>query len=150
MQTTAPGRFALGVLLCAWLNLAAQPCLMAMEPAADSSTAAEHSVHSQHNQHSPPAGGAADCGHCPPVASEQAMACEVGAASDCELLPGYNLDGRQFKQLAKDIAPQVAACTLASTRGDVANNNPFLPHDAARLKFDGDPPLNIRHCVFLK
>ncbi len=146
----ASGRFALGVLLLAWVNIAAQPCLMAMELAPDSSFASEHTVHSEHSEHSAHASDAPDCGHCPTLSGDQAVPCETGSASECEIFPGYNVDGRQFKQLAKDVSPHLALFTLGGTLNNSTDVTPFLPHDVKRLKFNGDPPLNIRHCVFLK
>ncbi len=144
------GRFVLGLLLVAWLNIAAQPCLMAMEFAPDSSLSSEHTVHSGHSEHSPSDSAAPDCGHCPPLGSEQAFPCETGSASDCELFPGYNLDGRQFEQHAKSVSSQTVPLLLVGTLDCSATITRLLPHDIKRLKFTGDPPLNIRHCVFLK
>jgi hypothetical protein len=143
-------RFVVGMLLLAWLNIAAQPCLMAMEMAPDASHASEQTTHSGHGEHASRASDMPGCGHCPPVASDQAAQCETGSAANCELLPGYNVDGRHFDKQAKDVPPQLVLAALSITVDSTATVTPLLPHDIKRLKFTGDPPLNIRHCVFLK
>lgn len=142
-------RIVVGMLLLAWLNIAAQPCLMAMEMAPDASPASELTVHSEHSEHVSHGADAPDCGHCPPVAYDHALQCASGAASDCEIFPGYNVDGRHFDKQAKDVSPQPAIIALAGTV-DHSRAVASLPHDVKRLKFAGDPPLNLRHCVFLK
>jgi hypothetical protein len=97
IETGAWGRFALSMLVLAWLNIATQPCLMAMEMAPETTLASEQTVHSEHAEHMSDAPDATDCGHCPPAADHQEILCETGSASNCELFPGYNVDGRQFK-----------------------------------------------------
>jgi hypothetical protein len=150
LQTGASGRFVLGMLLFAWLNVAAQPCLMAMEMAPDASLASEHTVHSGHTEHASDADDSLDCGHCPQGAISQEVLCETGSASDCEVFPGYNVDGRHFQAKLKDVSPPFTLCILDSAH-DFSNRIPLLlPHDDKRLKFTDAPPLNIRHCVFLK
>ncbi len=144
------GRVIVRVLMLAWLNVAAQPCLMAMETAPDASPASEHSVHFEQSEHLSHASGMPNCGHCPPLGGEQAIPCETGSASDCELFPGYNLDGRQYEQQAKSVSSPAAPLLLIDTVDCSAAVTRFLPHDVKQLKFNGDPPLNIRHCVFLK
>ena len=150
LQTGAWGRFVLSVFVLAWLNIATQPCLMAMEMAPNVSLASEHAAHSGHGEHMSDEAASTDCGHCPTGISEQEVLCETGSASDCEIFPGYNVDGRQFKQLLKDIPPSPALPALKSELDFSKPVTLFPPHDNKRLKFAGDPPLNIRHCVFLK
>lgn len=144
------GRLVVGMLLLAWLNVAAQPCLMAMELAPDKSVASEHAAHSEHGDHSSHASDSMDCGHCPPLAHDHTVSCETGSASNCEIFPGYNFDGRQFKQQAKDVVPQLALFLPVSTVDYSMAAASLMTQDTRRLKFTGDPPLNIRHCVFLK
>lgn len=150
LQSRASGRFVLGMLLVAWLSIAAQPCLMAMEPAADTSLASEQKVHSEHNGHASHARDLPDCGHCPSLTGDQAVQCVTGSASDCGLLPGYNVDGRHFEKQAKDVSPPLTLFTLDDPVDCSMAVAPPLPRDVRRLKFTVDPPLNIRHCVFLK
>jgi hypothetical protein len=147
LETSAWGRFSLGLLVLAWLNIAAQPCLMAMEAAPETSQASAHAVHSGHAEH---IADATDCDHCPPGADHQKVLCETGSAADCEIFAGYNADGRQFKPQLKDVSPPLALSTIESTLAFSAPVRLIPPHDGKRLKFAGDPPLNIRHCVFLK
>jgi len=150
LQTGAWGRFALSMFVLAWLNIATQPCLMAMEMVPDAPLAPAHAVHSEHVKHMADASTSSDCGHCPPAIEHQEILCETGSASDCELFPGYNVDGRHFKPQLKDVFPPLALSTIQSTPVCSLAVTPFSAHDNKRLKFAGDPPLNIRHCVFLK
>jgi hypothetical protein len=147
LQTGTWGRFVLSLLVLAWLNIAAQPCLMAMETAPETSQASDHALHSGHAGH---IADATDCNHCPPGMDHQKVLCETGSAADCEIFAGYNADGRQFKPQLKDLSLPLALSTIESTLDFSAPVRLFLPHDNKRLKFAGDPPLNIRHCVFLK
>ena len=150
LQTSAWGRFVLSLLVLAWLNIATQPCLMAMEMAPDTSQASEHAAHSGHAEHMADAPELTNCDHCPPGVDHQEVLCETGSASDCEIFPGYNVDGRQFKQQLKDVSAPLTLSTIESTLDFSVPIRLFPPHDNKRLKFAGDPPLNIRHCVFLK
>ena len=150
LETSAWGRFVLSLLVFAWLNIAAQPCLMAMELAPETSQASADAVHSGHAEHIADATASTDCDHCPPGADHQRVLCETGSASDCEIFAGYNADERQFKPQLKDLSPPLALSTIESTLSFSAPVRLFPPHDNKRLKFAGDPPLNIRHCVFLK
>ena len=150
IQTSAWGRFVLSMFVLAWLNVAAQPCLMAMETAPATSQASEHAGHSGHAGHMADATAASDCGHCPPGVDHQKVLCETGSAADCEIFAGYEVDGRQFKPQLKDVSPPLAMSTIERTLDYSAPVRLFPPHDNKWLKFAGDPPLNIRHCVFLK
>jgi hypothetical protein len=138
------------MFVLAWLNIATQPCLMAMEMVPDAPLATEHAVHSGHAEHMADAGASPDCDHCPPSSVQQQVLCETGSAADCELFPAYNVDGRQFKPQQEDVSPPIASST-PETALDFFVPVTLIPlHDYKRLKFAGDPPLNIRHCVFLK
>jgi len=150
LETSAWGRYALSLLVLAWLNIAAQPCLMAMEMAPETSLASDHALHSGHAEHIADATAATDCDHCPPGVDHQKALCEAGSAADCQIFGGYEVDGRQFKPQPKDLSPPPALSTIESTLDFSAPARLFPPHDNKRLKFTGDPPLNIRHCVFLK
>ncbi len=150
LQTGAWGRFVLSMLVLAWLNIAAQPCLMAMEMVPETSMAAVNAAHSGHAEHMADAIASADCDHCPPSVDHQEVLCATGSASDCEILPTCNVDGRQFKLQLKDVSAPVALSTLQSTQAYSVPVTLFPPRDNKRLKFAGGPPLNIRHCVFLK
>lgn len=147
LATGTWGRFVLSTLLLAWLNVAMQPCLMAMELAPDSTFITEHSVHSEHTEHDT---NASDCGHCPPGIDSDSVPCESGSASDCEIFPGYKIDKRQFKLQPNDFSPPLALST-ASNEFDLSTPvTRVSPHDTSRLKYASEPPLSIRHCVFLK
>ncbi len=150
LQTGTWGRFVLSMFVLAWLNIAAQPCLMAMEMAPETLQASELAVHSRDAEHMGDAPASADCDHCPPSVDHQEILCATGSASDCEIFPSCNVDGRQFKLQLKDVSAPVALSTIQSTQAYSVPVTPFPPRDNKRLKFAGDPPLNIRHCVFLK
>ncbi len=150
LQTGTWGRFVLSLLVLAWLNIAAQPCLMAMEMAPETSMAAANAAHSGHAEHIMDATASADCDQCPPSVDPQEVLCATGSASDCEILPTCNVDGRQFKLQLKDVSAPVALSTIENTLEFSIPVTQFPPRDNKRLKFAGDPPLNIRHCVFLK
>jgi len=142
------------VFVLAWLNIAAQPCLMAMETAPEPAESAAHHAHNSHAAHMPDGavGGAAvdGCGHCPAGASHDSAPCASGVSAGCENFSAGKTDGRKFELKLKDVAAKVPLPCLADScalsRPDIR-----LPLIAAeRLKFAGDPPLNLRHCVFLK
>ena len=150
LETGGRGRFVLSILILAWLNVAAQPCLMAMEMAPQKSSISEHTVHSEHSEHMSDAAAANDCDHCPSLLDAQAAPCETGSASDCELFPGYNVDGRYFKLQPKDNSPPLTLLSIASTHDLLRPVTRVSPHRDKRTRFAGDPPLNIQYCVFLK
>jgi formiminotetrahydrofolate cyclodeaminase len=138
------------MLVLGWLNIAAQPCLMAMETAPETLQASEPAAHSGHAAHIADATAATDCDHCPTGVDHQKVLCETGSAADCEIFAGYEIDGRQFKSQLKDLSSPPAMSTIENALDYSAPVRLFPPRDNKRLKFAGDPPLNIRHCVFLK
>lgn len=150
LQTGAWGRFVLGMFVIAWLNIAAQPCLMAMEMAPDAAPATEHAAHSGHADHMSDETYKTDCGHCPTNMIDQEVLCETGTAAGCEVFPGYNVDGRQFEKQLKDFPPLLLVSAIEWSPDFSVPVALIPPQDHRRLKFAGDPPLNIRHCVFLK
>lgn len=150
LQTGAWGRFVLGMFVIAWLNIAAQPCLMAMEMAPDAVPASEHAAHAGHADHMSDETNKTDCGHCPTNFINQEALCESGPATGCDVFPGYNVDGRQFEKPLKDF-PQPQFLSAIEWSSDCTVPVTLIPpQDYRRLKFAGDPPLNIRHCIFLK
>lgn len=150
LQTGAWGRFVLGMFVVAWLNIATQPCLMAMETAPDAPMAAEHAAHSGHVELQANTTDADDCSHCPADNGHQEALCSTASASGCEVFPGYSVDGRQLELKFKDISPPLSLIQIDDVLDFRRPVSVFLPPDTRRLKFAGDPPLNIRHCVFLK
>jgi hypothetical protein len=147
------GRFVLGAFVFAWLNVAAQPCLMAMQMPAEPEMAA-HTDHGTHHvdQHSGHAANAAeDCGHCPPSGSAAHQnECATMQAADCTELPQSNFDARSLKLELKD-APGMFAVAQAPPQAVIPRLARLVtPHNCARLKFTDSPPLNLRYCVFLK
>ena len=140
-KINALGRFILSVFVVAWLNLAVQPCLMAMELAPAPATA--HSAHASHSD-------SHDCGHCPPAIGHEHQTCASCAASVCEGTPDSNYDARNQLSKLKDISTYVAiAEPLLRVESDLRKDL-VQPSYCADLSWPGEPPLNLRYCVFLK
>ena len=131
-------RRALGLFVAVWLNLALQPCAMALE--------------SMQNN---------DCAHCPPAqmhehgSMHQSMGNEMpcaDAATDCSFSEDLNHDGRGGQLKLKDaqfdtpvaIAPREFA--LPSSR---PVNFQLRPRYAS-VHAGATPRLNVLYCVYLK
>ncbi len=146
-KINALGSFILSVFVVAWLNLAVQPCLMAMELAPEPATA--HSAHSAQSAHSSHA-DSHDCGHCPGAVNHDYQACASSTASTCGVTPDYNYDARNQLPKLKDISTYVViAEPLLRVESDL-RKDPVQPSHCADLSWPGEPPLNLRYCVFLK
>ena len=100
----ARGQFLLSVFAVVWLNLAVQPCLMAMELAPEADSVSGDAAHSDDTTQS----SGHDCDHCPPAVGHHAQACASGVAADCSPVPDYNADGRKGPSKLKDIPTYVA------------------------------------------
>jgi len=112
------------------LNLAFQPCAMAMDMETDHG-----------------------CPHCPPEMQHAAHETrqDLAEIATCDVVGVYNVDIRSDKPQAKDPsadltaapAPDLPAVARPTTRRvDVP--------DRVAAKYSGDPPLNLLYCVFLK
>ena len=142
-KINALGRFVLSVFVVAWLNLAVQPCLMAMELAPEPEAVTAHSAHASHSD-------SHDCGHCPPAIDHEDQTCATCAASVCESTPDSNYDARNQLPKLKDISTYVAiAEPLLRVESDLRKDT-VRPSHCADLSWPGEPPLNLRYCVFLK
>jgi len=136
-QQQSRGRRALGLFVAVWLNLALQPCAMAL--------AAE-----DHN----------DCLHCPPAQSVEHngvhgdMGHDMPCAddlSDCAIVDALNHDGRSGK-IKLDDAPAdmllaIAPHELSLPFGQVVSER--APPRYASVHA-ATPPLNVLYCVYLK
>ena len=142
-KINALGRFILSVFVVAWLNLAAQPCLMAMELAPEPEPATAHSAHASHAD-------GHDCGHCPGAVNHDYQACASSAASTCGVTPDYNYDARNQLLKLKDISTYVAIADPVPRLEFDLRNEPVQSFRCAELSWPGEPPLNLRYCVFLK
>lgn len=151
---TTWGRFVLAAFVFAWLNVAAQPCLIAMEMPAEPGMASMQMEHGNH--HGSPDSDqdfdlAQDCGHCPSSGSVAHQSdCASMMAADCTELPQSNIDVRSLKTECKDSPDTFAVAQVPPPTVIHRPNHPVMPHTCARLKFTDSPPLNLRHCVFLK
>ena len=135
-RTRGWGHPVLGLFAAVWLNLALQPCAMAME--------ADH-----------------DCPHCPPAHEHEMSAhhghgepkAEAACATmeaPCGELDDVSFDGRTGQLKVKDAVelpvaivhdPAAATVTIAETC-NYATGPPIYA--------DGSPPRHILFCVFLK
>lgn len=145
-QVTARGRFLLALFVVAWVNLAVQPCLMAMESVPESVVVSGQSAHTEHASHSPDH----NCDHCPPASSDHAKVCASAAASDCGSIPDYNYDGRNGLSKLEDIPAYVAIAEIAVPVEFTIPTSSPLPANCAAPNYPIEPPLNVRFCVFLK
>ena len=131
-------RRALGLFVAVWLNLALQPCAMALESMQDN-----------------------DCPHCPPAQTHEhegmhesmgdEMPC-AGAAADCSFSEDLNHDGRSDQLKLKD-AHIDSPIAISSTELALPYANPvdFRPRPRyASVHTGAPPPLNVLHCVYLK
>lgn len=148
------GRFVLGAFVFAWLNVAAQPCLMAMEMAGDSELMFGNTARSQHqvDQHADHNKDlSSDCGHCPPSgAGAHQGPCATMQVADCSDLPKSNVEGRSLKLQLKDVPGTFAMSQAPPQTAFVILTASKAPHTGVRLRFIDSPPLNLRYCVFLK
>jgi len=150
---TTWGRFVLAAFVFAWMNVAAQPCLMAMEMSAEPEMTApmDHGAHNvdQHAAHAENA--VEDCGHCPPSGSAAHQnECATMQATDCTELPQSNIDARSLKAEFKDVPGTFAVAQAPPLAKIFRSSLLVMPRNCARLKFTASPPLNLRYCVFLK
>lgn len=123
-------RSALGLVLVAVLNLAFQPCAMAMDMDADHG-----------------------CPHCPPGAehANHDGKQNLDEIADCDYVSTCSLDSRPDKSQPKDPSPDAFAPMAAgfSLSGVLSPQRNF--HGGVRTdRHCGDPPLNILYCVYLK
>jgi len=131
-------RRALGLFVAVWLNLALQPCAMALE-----------SMQGK------------DCAHCPTAQMQKHggmhenmgddMPC-ADAATDCSFSEDLNHDGRSGQLKLKD-AQFDAPVAITHREFDSFNGSPanFQPRPRyAIVHAAAPPPLNVLHCVYLK
>jgi len=135
-------RRALGLFVAVWLNLALQPCAMALESMQDN-----------------------DCPHCPPTQSHahdgmhdgmhESMGHEMpcaSAAADCSFSEDLNHDVRSDQLKLKD-AHIDSPIAISSIELALPYGNPvdFRPRPRyASFHTGAPPPLNVLHCVYLK
>ena len=129
--------------MVAWLNLAVQPCLMAMEQSPEPATAMAHTAHAGHSD-------SHHCDHCPPAMDQDFQACASSAVAACGVTPEFNSDARNKLPKLKDISTYAV---ITEPLPQVAFDLPkdlAEPPDQADLQFPSGPPLNVRYCVYLK
>ena len=133
-------RCALAFIAVVWLNLALQPCAVALERDGDCPNCPPAMVHSGMSQH----GGSHE-----PASSD--VPCAT-TGFDCMLGDDYSHDGRCGQGKLKDAPDNGSAATIETNLG---------PRNLPRTilqKLDRDmfaapgvaPPLNVLYCVYLK
>jgi hypothetical protein len=140
-------RGILGVFVVAWLNLALQPCAMALGnmeehdcPRCPPSHQDEHVDHRMHDGHA--------------QAKESAsseMPCST-AATDCSLSDEFNYDGRSVKLELND-APGDSPIAIAPPFVFESTSRPAKHHSWHPTRSPPPPSsvsLNVYYCVFLK
>ena len=140
------------MLMFAWVNSSAQPCAMAAGDQDSQTVAAghEHAGHAGHGGHSLPPDGVDSCGHCPPGGATIVERCADGMNVSCGALPEASSEARKAESKLKlpDIPPEV---TSPYDFGDGPDPCAVtVPLDPGLLKRQTNPPLSLRHCVFLK
>ena len=140
-------RFILSLLVLAWVNASAGPCLMVMDAPAAEPMAGMHDGHAGHHA---AADSVDDCDHCPPDGAQAAPPCDAGYYADCGALPDAGADTRKtefkFKSLLQPGAPPPYP-----QQGYDPGRHLLLPvSDPGLLRRNTGPSLSIRYCVFLK
>jgi hypothetical protein len=137
------------LLILSWINVAAQPCLMAMETGGDTATAAAHQ-HGMHADHDAADPSTAHCDHCPPAGATQAERCADGINADCGDTPAYSAETRKadFKVKGVDIGGMPSGPPGSCSDPDIVSRE--VPIDPGLLKRTTAPALAIQFCVFLK
>ena len=136
-------RIALAAFIVAWLNLAVQPCLMAMESPTEPTTEISNSYHSSHSN-------GQDRDSCPPAMGNGHHACATSVAAACGIAPDFDFDAGSKLRKFKNASTFVLITELSPTFEFFPRNVPVRSPDRANVSYPSGPPLNVRHCVFLK
>lgn len=132
---------AFGVFVVMWLNLALQPCAMALGGGPDQDCPNCPPAHSQHNGHEMASMGMA----------EHDMPC-AGSSADCGILDYLNHDGRIAQLKVKDASDDSppAVHSFAELAVDVKPSRRTY-HRPIQTHPPGPPKaLNKLYCVYLK
>ena len=135
-------RRVLGVFVMVWLNVALQPCAMALDDA--------HEHGCQHCPQLQAEEGASHGSHEPTASRDSEPACDT-SASPCAFLDDFNYDGRTAKLKVEDTQGEIPACLVSSNAVfALQNNSEVLSGSIATSYAPGHrPPLNVLHCVYL-
>ena len=145
-------RLILCILMFAWVNASAQPCAMDVSDQDSPPVAAghDHSGHAGHGAHGSAPDDVQRCGHCPPGGATIVEHCAGGMNVSCGALPDASSEVRKAESKLKlpDFPPEV---TSPYDFGDGSGPHAVtVPFDPGLLKRRTNPPLSLRHCVFLK
>jgi hypothetical protein len=153
MFVTRKKRFVLALFALAWLNVNAQPCLMAMELPEPADTVSEHSGHNGHHmahEGAPIADDRDDCSHCPSADAQHPVACAAASASGCDDDKRIDIDARLFKLQPKDVPGFYALVHAPPVTLSFTPLSSTAPPTCLRPRFADGPSINLRNCVFLK
>ena len=129
-QTETRVRGALGLVFVAVLNLAFQPCVMAMEADTDH-----------------------PCPHCPTELGQEQhhKSAELDLTADCNVVDTYSHDSRPAQTKNTEHAGDLPVL-LVSEIPEVGNLYSQVEYSRRppTSSYPGGPPLNILYCVFLK
>jgi hypothetical protein len=138
-----PGaRRVLVLLIVAWLNLALQPCAMALgaDPVPDC-------------PHCPSAQASEDAAQAMHAAADAAMPCatSVGSVGDCDSLDEMRADSRAGELKVKDAPGDQPVALLPAAA--LVDQWAFAAPAALPVRCNcpaASPPLNVLYCVYLK
>lgn len=139
----------MSLMLCAWTNLFAQPCLMPMEADDNAPPATEHG-HMSHEMQEAGNDAAEPCDHCGAVDESASRLCAAGINASCGDSPETGPDSRKTDSKFKDSQHPVAVRTYPGAASLWRSDPPAPPVNPGLLKFDPAPPLSVQFCVYLK
>ena len=142
-------RFVMGLLLCAWTNVFAQPCLMPVDSAVDGLPDVEHG-HMLHEMHAAGSQSADACGHCASADEGTSRLCAAGLNASCGESVDTGPDRRKAESKFKFSVQPVSMHTHPGASTCPQSGPGAAPIDPALLKYDSGPPLSVRFCVYLK
>lgn len=148
-HSTAFARFVMSILLIAWTNAFAQPCLMSVEAGNDAPHATEHE-HMSHEMHSAGNESTERCSHCVSVGESTSRLCAAGINASCGDPSEAGPDTRKAESKTK-LSTQSVAVHAYPGAGSLSHSDPPpAPIDPALLKFESAAPLSVQFCVYLK
>lgn len=143
-------RIVASLLILSWVNVVAQPCLMAMEAGGRTTAAADHRD-AMHAEHHAADQAATHCDHCPPAGAAAAgERCVDGINADCGDALVYSAEIRKadVKYKGIDVGYAPSGPPWGCTQPTQADRDTAI--DPGLLKRTTAPALSIQFCVFLK
>ena len=142
------GRLALSVFVFGWMNAVAQPCLMDMPAMTETRATAAHGDHGGHVMEHDVAG--TECEHCPPGGHNGPDDCLSDILPACGNTGDVIIDGRTAKLESGNLPDEPETLATSVDRPPVRKVRYEYVPDCQPRDLPAGPPLNLRHCVFLK